>query len=89
MNEIGKTFSEELAKIPTDLRTQIDWSFAIADLIADTLKKKGMTQRELAKKMGKRENEVTQWLSDTHNFTIGTLAKISSVFGKNLIAVGC
>lgn len=87
MNDIGRLFHEELAKIPLETKMRVDWSFAIADKIDALLKEQGMTQRELAKKMGKRENEVSRWLSGQHNFTISTLAKISAILGKELIAV--
>ena len=46
-----------------------------------------MSQRELAKKTNKTEAEVSRWLSDTHNFTLRTLAKISLVLGEDLIRV--
>lgn len=80
-------FEEALAAIPMDVRTQVNWSFAIADKIDARLKKVGMTQKEFAKKVGKTEPEVSRWLSGTHNFTLRTLAKISSVLGEDMIRV--
>ena len=80
-------FNESLAKVPDDLRMEISWSFAISDKIAGALEKQGMTQKMLAKKMGKSETEVSRWLSGTHNFTLKTLSRISSVLDVNLIAV--
>lgn len=88
MNATMTLFNESLAKVPDDLRMEISWSFAISDKIAEALEKQGMTQKMLAKKMGKSETEVSRWLSGTHNFTLKTLSKISSVLGVNLIAVG-
>ena len=80
-------FNESLAKVPDDLRMEISWSFAISDKIAEALERQGMTQKMLAKKMGKSETEVSRWLSGTHNFTLKTLAKISKVLNVNLIEV--
>ena len=90
LNTISTTktlFNESLAKVPEDLRMEISWSFAISDKIVEALESKGMTQKMLAKKMGKSETEVSRWLSGTHNFTLRTLSKISKVLDVNLIEV--
>lgn len=80
-------FREELAKIPPDVRKQVDMSWAIADKIDALLKAKGMSQKEFAHLMGKTEPEVSRWVGGTHNFTIRTLAKISVVLGEDLITI--
>lgn len=80
-------FKEELAKIPADVRKQVDMSWAIADKIDTLLKMKGMSQKEFARLMGKTEPEVSRWVGGTHNFTIRTLAKISVVLGEDLITI--
>lgn len=78
-------FREELAKIPPDVRKQVDMAWAIADKIDALLKAKGMSQKEFAHLMGKTEPEVSRWLGGTHNFTLRTLAKISVVLGEDVI----
>lgn len=80
-------FREELAKIPQDVRKQVDMSWAIADKIDALLKAKGMSQKEFAHLMGKTEPEVSRWLGGTHNFTLRTLAKISVVLGEDVIKI--
>lgn len=80
-------FRETLAPIPRDVTKQVDWSFRIADKIDARLKELGMTQKEFARKVGKTEPEVSRWLGGTHNFTLRTLAKISSVLGEDLIRI--
>ena len=80
-------FREAVAAIPKDVTTQVNWSFAIADKIDAKLKEIGMTQKEFAKEVGKTEPEVSRWLSGTHNFTLCTLAKISSVLGEDIIKI--
>lgn len=80
-------FREELAKIPPDVRKQVDMSWAIADKIDALLKAKGMSQKEFAHILGKTEPEVSRWLGGTHNFTLRTLAKISVVFGEDVIKI--
>ena len=80
-------FQQEIAKVPIDLRLELDLSFAIADKIDAILKKKSMTQKEFAKKMNKTEAEVSRWLSGTHNFTLKTIAKITAVLGESIVII--
>ena len=83
----SEMFQQEIAKVPTDLRLELDLSFSIADKIDKILQRKGMTQKEFAKRMNKTEAEVSRWLSGTHNFTLKTLAKITSVLEEKIIVI--
>lgn len=87
MNNATALFRETLASIPQDVEKQVDWSFAIADKIAARLKELGLSQKDFALMVGKTQAEVSRWLSGTHNFTIRTLAKISTVLGQDFIRV--
>ena len=80
-------FREELAKIPADMRKQVDMSWAIADKIDELLKQRGLSQKEFAHLMGKTEPEVSRWVGGTHNFTLRTLAKTSTVLEEDVIKV--
>lgn len=87
MKTIAEIYAEELAKVPEDVKMELDMSFAIADKIDATLKQKNMTQKDLARMMHKTEAEVSRWLGGTHNFTLRTIAKISSVLGVPLFSI--
>ena len=78
MDEIRKTMMPEM-KIQTEL------SVSIANRIYECLEQRNMTQKDLARMMGKTETEVSRWLSGTHNFTIATIAKITKVLGEAII----
>lgn len=80
-------YGECLAQVPNDVKMEIDMSFAIADKIDAALKEQHITQKQLAKKMGKTEAEVSRWLGGTHNFTLRTIAKISDALGIQLITI--
>jgi plasmid maintenance system antidote protein VapI len=80
-------FQQALSEVPNDLKIQIDLSFAIADKLDSILKEKGLSQKDFAKLIGKTEAEVCRWLCGTHNFTLKTIAKISSVLDVQLINV--
>lgn len=87
MKTTATLFEESLAQVPNDVKMEIDMSFALADKIDSILKKKNISQKELAKRMGKTEAEVSRWLGGTHNFTLRTIAKISNALGSNLILI--
>ena len=80
-------FRECLAAIPEERKAEFELSFAIATRIDGVLKRKGMTQRELAGRLGKRESEVSKWLTGRHNFTTNTIARISLALGAPIINV--
>lgn len=80
-------FRECLEAIPEDRKAEFELSFAIATRIDELLKRKGMTQRELAQKLGKKESEVSKWLTGRHNFTTNTLARISIALDAPIINV--
>jgi len=82
-----KLFRQIVDETPAELKTQLRFSDSIAEKIDGILKERGMSQRELAKNTGKTEAEVSRWLGGTHNFTLRTLAKISTVLGEDLIRV--
>lgn len=78
-------FRECVEQVPADVKLFVDLSFSVADRIDAALKERGMTQKQLAQAMGKTENEVSRWVGGTHNFTLKTIAKISSVLNVDLL----
>ena len=87
MKTINNTFEQMVAEVPTEVKLEMDLSFAIADRIDALIKKKkkDLTKKEFADSIGKRPSEVTRWLSGQHNFTIRTLAMLSAYFDEALI----
>ena len=80
MDEIRSTISPEM-------KLQMEMSIAIANRIYEILESKGMTQKELAQRLGKTETEISRWLSGTHNMTLSTVCKISAALGKEIVTV--
>ena len=87
MRTIHTSFDTMLADVPSDIKHEIDLEFAISDRINSLMIERGLTKLEFAKALGKRPSEITKWLSGQHNFTIRTIALLSSFFGKPLIQV--
>ena len=80
MDEIRSTISPEM-------KLQMEMSVAIANRIYEILEAKGMTQKELARLLGKTETEVSRWLSGTHNLTLSTICKISAALDEEVVTV--
>ena len=80
-------FHKQLEKVSPSVRQEMDWSFAIVDKIDALLKEKGLTQRELAKKIGCNETQITRWTKGFPNYTLSSLAKLSEALGEPLISV--
>ena len=80
-------FEQCLASVSPEVREEVRLNIDIANRIYDLLKAKKMTQREFAALMGKRESEISRWLTGSHGFTTTTLAKIAAVLGEPIIEV--
>ena len=80
-------YQEAINNIPLEVQKETELTFAVSDRIHQLMTKQGITQKGLAKKMGKTETEISLWLSGQHNFTLKTLARISAVLGEDLIRV--
>lgn len=70
---------------PPEIRRQVDLSVQIANRVYELLEKKNLSQKELAKRLGKTETEVSRWLSGTHNLTLATIAKLSVALEDDII----
>ena len=82
-----RLFRQVVDETPQELKTQLRFSDSIAEKLDCLLKERGMSQRDFAKRVGKTEAEVSRWLGGTHNFTLRTLAKISTVLNTDIIQV--
>ena len=85
MNKTTKSLAEMLGNIPPEIKMEVDLCFDISDRIDLLMREKGLTKKQFADALGKRPSEVTKWLSGQHNFTISTLAMLSTFFGKSII----
>ncbi len=88
MKRTTRTLEEMLGPIPANIQAEVDLSFEISDRIDALMKQKGLSKKQFADALGRRPSEITKWLSGEHNFTISTLAMLSTFFGKPIITVG-
>ena len=83
----NKLFRDSLSAIPEEQKAEFELSFGIAERMDEILKEKNISQRELARRLGKRESEVSRWLTGRHNFTTSTIAKIETALGSSLVQI--
>lgn len=77
---------KEKAKYRRDNRDWLKVSAAIAVKILASLKTKGLSQRELAERMGVSPQQVNKIVKGQENLTLETISKIEAVLGINIIA---
>lgn len=80
-------FHKQLKAISPVVKQEMEWSCAIVDRIDSILKKKGMTQRDLAGIIGCNETQITRWTRGFPNYTLSSLAKLSEALGEPLIII--
>ena len=92
-NKISKNINDNefidnfLKSIPEQTKRSARISIGIASQINSILKRKNISQRELASRLNKKESEISKWLSGNHNFTIKTLAGIETILGEEIISI--
>ncbi len=87
MKEAKNAYRKMIASVPDDIKAEIDLSFAVSDRIDRLMHERGLSKKQFADALGRRPSEISKWLSGQHNFTLSTLAKLSSFFGQPIITV--
>lgn len=87
MRTVNISLQEIFNEIPQEKREETRLSFSISNRIDAFMHEKGLNKKQFAEARGKRPNEIIRWLSGEHNFTISTLAMLSSFFGQPIITV--
>ena len=80
-------FNEKVASVPPEIMSEVQLSAGIIEKIDGILKKKQMTQRDLAKKLGKSEAVVSRWTTGFPNLTLRSIAQLSTALGEPLILI--
>lgn len=70
-----------------ETRRYVQKNLMVVAEISRLMKEKGWTQKDLAKKMGKTESEISKWLSGLHNLTLKSIAKLEVVLEVALLEV--
>lgn len=83
----NELFHNQLKQVSPAVKQEMDWSRDIIDRIDQILKRDGITQRELAERIGCNETQITRWTRGFPNYTLSSLAKLSIALGEPLIQV--
>lgn len=78
-------FDEFLDTTSKESKLFVSRSLAIANQIISILDEKNIKQRDLAGMLGKKEAEISRWLTGFHNFTVKSIAKIEAALGEQII----
>lgn len=87
MRDARERYCSMLAQVPPQVKAEVNLSFEISNRIEELMREKGLTKKQFADALGKRPCEVTKWLSGQHNFTIATIAMLSTFFGRSIVTV--
>jgi len=79
-------FKSILDNIPSSAKKYVNRQVGFAAAVAEKLKSTGMTQRELADKMGKKESYISRVLSGDANPTLKTIAQLEDALGDDVIS---
>jgi len=70
-----------------ETRQYVHKNLALVAEISRLMKEKGWSQKDLAKKIGKTESEISKWLSGLHNLTLKSITKLEVVLEATLLEV--
>ena len=80
-------FKERVAGISPETMAEMQLSAEIIARVDTIIKEKKMSQRDLARKLGKSEAVVSRWTTGFPNLTLRSIAQLSIALGEPLISV--
>lgn len=83
----SKYLQQVLDKTPKHVDIFVEKYGDLVVRIHEILAEQGLTQHELAERLGKSPSEVSKWLSGNHNLTLRSIAKLEAELGVDLLTV--
>ena len=80
-------FNEKMAAVPQATQAEVQLSAGIIARVDRILKEKNMTQRDLARLMGRSDAVISRWTTGFPNLTLRSIAELSCALGEPLIKV--
>lgn len=78
-------FRQALSEVKPENKRFVQKNLEITTQILAILKRKGMTQRDLAERLGKKEAEVSRMLTGLQNLTLRTLTKVEAALEEDIV----
>ena len=60
MKDIRNRYREMVARVPQEMKEEINLSFAISNKIDALMQERGLSKKEFADQLGKRPSEITR-----------------------------
>ena len=70
-----------------ETRQYIQKNLAVVSEVSRLMEDKGWTQKDLAKRMGKQESQISRWLTGLHNLTLKSVAQLEIALDGVLLEV--
>lgn len=83
----NKLFQEALERAPEHSRVLVRKYTDIIDRVYVLMEEKGVSQKDLADRLGEEEAEIGQWLKGEHLLTLRSIARLEVALGAEIIAV--
>ncbi len=78
-------FLIDINRMPLEAKIYVDKSVAIAEKIIKRIEELGLTQKELADRMGKTEAEISRGLAGEQNLTLRSICKFEAALNFTII----
>ena len=76
-----------MAKVPEETKIFVNKYADIVVRVNQILREKGITQKELAERIGKKPSEINRWLKQEQNLTLRSIAKLEAELGETILYV--
>lgn len=83
----NKLLQELLNETPKETKIFVEKYADLIVRINDVMKQQGLTQKDLAEKMGQKPSAISRWLSGQYNITLRSIAKMEAELGESLIEI--
>jgi transcriptional regulator with XRE-family HTH domain len=79
-------FNKVIESIPSVTKKYVDRQVGFATTVAEKLQSRGITQRQLAEQLGKKESYISRVLSGDANPTLKTISELEVALGEDVIS---
>lgn len=83
----NKLLQELLDETPKETKIFVEKYADLIVRIHDVMKQQGLSQKDLAEKMGQKPSAISRWLSGQYNITLRSIAKMEAELGMSLIEI--
>ncbi len=80
----GKSFADAFTGPKSSEEILLDYIMSLCVITYDRMEELGLNQKDLAKRMGKKESQISRLLSGEANITLKTLAELDEVLKLNI-----